>query len=306
MRTSIGTRGDHRVRRLVEGMRREAPGLAVAVLAAGVVLALSGPVAWPWPTGRDALAYWLPPLAHPYAASAFTAPSAYLYSPAFLQVLGPLRALPWQAFLAAWTVLLVLAVRFLCGARLVALGVALAAVEIAGGNIHLLLAVAVVAGFRWPAAWAFVLLTKVTPGVGLLWFAIRGEWRSLAIASGATAAIAAVSYLVAPAAWIDWIDLLLASTGRTSGTWSAVAIPLVVRLPLAVAVVAWGARTDRPWTVPVAAMLALPALWYGGLSMLLAVVALRAGGGWTPSRQGPSAGTPRDVARRAPAALGAG
>jgi hypothetical protein len=41
-----------------------------------------------------------------------------------------------------------------------------------------------------------------------------------------------------------------------------------------VAVVVWGARTDRRWTVPVAAMLALPALWYGGISMLLAVIPL--------------------------------
>jgi hypothetical protein len=42
-----------------------------------------------------------------------------------------------------------------------------------------------------------------------------------------------------------------------------------------VAVVVWGARTDRRWTVPVAGMIALPALWYGSLTMLLAVVALR-------------------------------
>jgi hypothetical protein len=39
--------------------------------------------------------------------------------------------------------------------------------------------------------------------------------------------------------------------------------------------VVWGAWTGRRWTVPVASMLALPALWYGGLSMLLAVIALR-------------------------------
>ncbi len=39
--------------------------------------------------------------------------------------------------------------------------------------------------------------------------------------------------------------------------------------------VVWGARTDRYWAVPVAAMLALPALWYGGLAMLLAVIPLR-------------------------------
>ena len=54
-------------------------------------------------------------------------------------------------------------------------------------------------------------------------------------------------------------------------------IPLLVRLPIAVALVVWGARTDRRWTVPVASMLALPALWYGGISMLLAVIPLIGG-----------------------------
>jgi hypothetical protein len=54
-----------------------------------------------------------------------------------------------------------------------------------------------------------------------------------------------------------------------------VPIPFLVRLPFAVALVVWGARTDRRWTVPVAGMLALPALWYGGLTMLLAVIALK-------------------------------
>ncbi len=48
-------------------------------------------------------------------------------------------------------------------------------------------------GFRYPAAWSLILLTKITPGIGLLWFAVRREWRALAIALGATAAIASVS-----------------------------------------------------------------------------------------------------------------
>ena len=144
----------------------------------------------------------------------------------------------------------------------------------------------------------------MTPGIGLLWFAARGEWRSLAIALGATAAIAAVSLVIAPAAWADWIGLVLASTGKTSGTWSAVGLPLFVRLPIAVAVVTWGARTDRRWTVPVAAMLALPALWFGGLSMLLAVVPLlgseTAGG---PARAGSPDGhrVPALARKRVPA-----
>ena len=99
-----------------------------------------------------------------------------------------------------------LAVRFLTGPRLFAVGVLLAAAELAGGNISLLLAVAIVVGFRWPAAWALILLTKVSPGIGLLWFAVRREWRNLAIALGATAAVVAVSAVIMPGAWLEWLE----------------------------------------------------------------------------------------------------
>jgi hypothetical protein len=49
-------------------------------------------------------------------------------------------------------------------------------IELAVGNIHFLLGPAVVLGFRWPVAWAILLLAKVRPGIGLLWFAVRTEW----------------------------------------------------------------------------------------------------------------------------------
>ena len=75
-------------------------------------------------------------------------------------------------------------------------------------------------------------------------------------------------------AWRTWLDVIIANAGK-GGTWASVPVPLLIRLPIAVAVVVWGARTDRRWTVPIASMLALPALWYGGLSMLLAVIPLR-------------------------------
>ena len=204
----------------------------------------------------------------------WTTTGAYVYSPAFLQLIAPLKALPWVAFLGVWTAILLVAVRYLTGPRLFAIGVLLAAAELAGGNISLLLAVAIVVGFRWPAVWALILLTKVSPGIGLLWFAVRREWRNLGIALGATAAVIAVSAVIMPGAWLEWLNVLTSIAGRDP-TWAAVPIPLIVRLPFAVAVVVWGALTDRRWTVPVACMLALPALWYGGLTMLLAVIILR-------------------------------
>ena len=180
----------------------------------------------------------------------------------------PLNLLPWTWFVAAWTAILIGAVWVLTGRDLFLLGMAVGAMEIAGGNISLLLTVAIVWGFRWPWTWAFVLLTKITPGVGLLWFAVRREWRSLGIALGATAAIVAVSFVLMPHNWFAWFDLLAANTGK-GGTWASIPIPLLIRGPIGVALIVWGALRNQRWTVPVGAMLALPALWYGSLSMLL-------------------------------------
>jgi Glycosyltransferase family 87 len=258
-------------------------GLAVAGFAWLLIVMLASPYGRAWGTGQDARCYWLPSLLSPYAFANWTQPIAYVYSPAFLQLISPLTSLPWQTFMAAWMAILIATLGWLTGPRLLAWGVAFAAMELAGGNISLLLAAAIVLGFRWPAAWAFLLLTKVTPGIGLLWFAVRGEWRSLGIALGATLAVVTASALVMPAAWAEWFSVLTSVAGR-DGTWAAVPIPLWLRLPVAVAVVVWGARTNRRWTVPVASMLALPALWYGGFSMLLAMIPLIPG--WrTPWRQ---------------------
>ena len=251
----------------------------VGIIAAVAIWLVVSAFGEPWSrfliTGQDARCYWVPGFDAPYALSEWTAPIAYVYSPAFLQLLAPLKLLDWEPFLGLWTILLLLAVRFLSGPRLFALAIAVAVPELIGGNIHLLVAVAIVVGFRYPAAWSLILLTKVTPGVGLLWFAVRREWHALAIALGATAAIVAVSLAVDPRAWLEWIGVIGGSVGKTNGTWAAIPIPLWFRLPIAAAVVVWGARTNRRWAVPVAAMLALPALWYGGLAMLLAVIPLR-------------------------------
>jgi hypothetical protein len=126
------------------------------------------------------------------------------------------------------------------------------------------------------------LLTKPTLGVGLLWFVVRGEWRRLAIALGVTAALAAAAYVLVPNLWRQWIDYVLATgVSPNLGNAYALAIPLLVRLPAAAILVIWGARTNRPWTLPTAAMLGLPVLWLVGLAMLTGAFALSA---WGPLR----------------------
>jgi hypothetical protein len=178
-------------------------------------------------------------------------------------------------FIAAWTVLLTVGLVWQAGlwTALVLLLVPVF-VDLTVANIHLLLGAAIVLGFRWPWTWSLLLLTKVTPGVGVLWFAFRREWRNLAIALGATAAIAVASFVYRPDLWRVWLDLLVAATGAPDWNGLVIPIPIWLRLPVALAVLYWGARTDRRWTVPLASCIALPVLWLNGFAMLVALIPL--------------------------------
>jgi hypothetical protein len=150
--------------------------------------------------------------------------------------------------------------------------------ELYHGNIHFLIASACVLGFEYPAAWSFLLISKVTPGVALLWFAVRREWRSLAIAIGAAAAICAVSFLIAPGAWWDWANYLRDSQSNGAANnylFEPLLPPLWIRIGLAALVVVWGARTDRRWAVPVALVIAMPVIWTTTPAVLVAIPRLR-------------------------------
>ena len=222
--------------------------------------------------GQDAHAYWSAVRVQPYNSNAGDF-GAYLYSPAFLQVLDPVLSLRWDMFLSLWAGLLLATLLVLTGPVLFVFALPVAFFEIWGGNIHLLLALAIVLGFRWPGTWSFALLTKVTPGIGLLWFAARREWRKLAIALGTTAAIVGVSLAIDPNLWRSWIDMLIREASGTASE-GHIPIPLLWRLPVAAALAIYAGRTSRKWLLPVVAFLAMPVLWWGSLSVLIGCVAL--------------------------------
>jgi hypothetical protein len=225
----------------------------------------------PWEfLGVDARAYWRIDLNDPYAHSGVGDISTYLYSPAFAQVMAPFGNLPFEVFFALWTALSVVILAWLVrpwpwAVPILALPIIY---ELCVGNVHFLIAAAIVLGFRWPFTWAFPILTKITPGVGLGWFLVRREWRAFAIAAGATGAIALGSFLLSPQAWNDWISFLLASPGRSE--------LLVPRLVLAAVLVGFGGLTDRRWLVPVAVWISLPVVWVNSWVILLAMVRLTA------------------------------
>ncbi len=236
--------------------------------------------------GFDAFAYWSVDGSNPYGTGVGGL-GAFNYSPPMARLFDPLGAIPWAAFLWVWTALLLGNLVFLGGrgVRTVwLLAFPPVALELYHGNVHLWIAAAIVLGFRYPWTWAFVVLTKVTPGIGLIWFAVRREWRALATATGVTAAIVVVSFAVDGRLWADWIHFLSTTPEGGSVTQFQIGLPLVLRLPLAVVVVVWGALTDRRWTVPLAATLALPVLWVSGFAICAACLLLS-----RPSSSGSSA-----------------
>jgi len=215
--------------------------------------------------------------------------SRYIYPPPLAQVLHPLHALGWPAFAALWAVGMFIAlwgstrwwslpVLAISGAAALGYGFghALANPLILAfvGNIQSVVAVAILLGFRWPATWAFVLLTKIGPGIGILWFAVRGEWRQFAIAVGATVVIGAVSFGVDPGSWFEFVRFALANL-TTPAPLAVVPVPLILRLAMSVALIVWGARSNHRWTVPIAAGWASLALYeWSAITIWLAALPL--------------------------------
>ena len=194
-------------------------------------------------------------------------------------IAGPLKLLPFEIAYWAWFGVLFAALVYLTGRWALAWLLFLPVTsELFHGNVHLLLAAALVAGFRIPALWAFLPLAKVTTGLVLLWPLVRRQWRRLTIAAVTLALLSVGSAIVTPAAWPDWIARLLEpNDGRLdAGGAAAIAVPLVPRLLAAGAITIWAARSGRRWPLAIALVLSLPQLWFHGLSILAAIPRLRA------------------------------
>ena len=265
------------------------PGIAVASAVFVVAMILFATRGDPL-IGYDAHAYYhAATLDDPYRSTingGFDATGGlyeYKYPPPLAQVLAPLRVIgvPWPLFLGAWTALLLASLAWM-GRRWTLLILLFPPVlgELWLGNLNILLGLAVVLGMRWPAVWAFILLTKITPGVGLLWFLVRREWREMALALGATALIAGISFALAPSLWQQFLEATQTQLGATVDVpRQAAPIPLPLRLAVAAVLVVWGARTDRAWVLPIVVALSVPFLWWNVLAVLVASIPLA---GWRP------------------------
>jgi hypothetical protein len=223
------------------------------------------------PLGVDAHAYWVAGhSSHPYdQAPGFE--DAFLYSPLFAQVMRPLALLPFGAFLGVWMVVEAALFAWLVAPlpKKWAIPLFLLCVpELLTGNVVALIAIAAVLGVTGhPETWSFPLLTKITPGLlGLAWFFVRGEWRNLARALGATFVMVTVSYILSPGLWHDWLAFLARENGGGGGA-SAMA-----RAGLALLLVVAGARNGRAWVLGPALLVCSPVLLgINPIAMLAAV-----------------------------------
>ena len=249
----------------------------VAWIAAGVFCSLGLEYAWQVGLGYDSHAYWA---AVQHMDDLYSAPAlardAYLYSPAFAQVIWPLGRLPWPVFGMVWSgvaltafvwLLRPLPRRWFVPALLAVLP------EVVTGNVYALMAVAIVFGVGkgWP--WVFLGLTKILPAtVGALWLLLRRDWRALTEGIATTALVVGLSWLLSPELWSDWLTFLRGPAAPGSGPGYISSPPLtLVLLTTGIALVVWGAVRKRAWPLAVSAILLSPTIGVNTVTLLAAV-----------------------------------
>lgn len=249
-----------------------------------------------FPVPQDAWSYWTANLASLYPAN-WGPDGTYIYPPVLAQITTLLHPIGWQVFIVVWTTLLWAALAYMLGRwtwLFVALGIVALifrlpyeAGDVLGhalnGNVQLFIAAGLVVALRGDAGgnaagialgWLPGLLTKVVSGIGLVWYAIRLEWRPLVISLAAAAAVAAVSFVLVPSQWFQWVDWMI-KNANVPPPVLVEPVPFIVRLPMSLALLVWGARTNRTWVVPIAVGWGTPALYLGTYpSMWIAAIPL--------------------------------
>jgi hypothetical protein len=248
---------------------------AVGVAMLVLVYSVPGP-------GFDFYAYWAVDPRDPYRIA--DGLGAFHYAPPVIWLAEPFKLLPFEAGYAVWTALMAALLVWMTRSWALAwCAFPPVASELYHGNIDLLLAAALVTGFRAPAAWVLLPITKVTTGINLLWPILRRDIRAIA-----TVAVVGLAVVVASLAlqgvdlWRAWIEHLLIRMGRPEAGGALIDISLWLRLPFAIAVMVWAAVSERRWLVPVAVALAMPLLWFHSFAALVAAQPLW--GRHTPAR----------------------
>lgn len=257
----------------------------VAVLAAVGASLLAVIVTTFWSSPGDNLAYWIAGQrlgdGQPIYATGDVAfePYAYHYPPPVAQVLAPFTlAVPAVVYLIIYRSLMLLALWDLAGRRMLQMLALLAFVPMAVAlrieNVDIFMAMAIVLGLRrWPWLFAVGTLIKVSPGLGIVYLAIRRRWRDVMVSVVSGAVITGVSLAIAPDLWQAWLDAIAGHADIVGN--SLLPVPYSVRaiagLALAVAGGFLGRR--RGELLLVAGMtIANPGLALNGFAVLAAAI----------------------------------
>jgi hypothetical protein len=259
-----------------------------------------------WRQPNDNLAYWIAAerlmAGLPIYATGDAAfqPYAYHYPPPLAQVLAPFTLfIPALVYVIVYRGLLLLTTWDLAGRRMLWMLALIAfipvAIELRFENVDLFMALAVVLGLgRWPWAFAVMAVIKVSPGLGVVYLALRRRWRDAAIAAAVGGAIVVVSFLLDPSLWRAFFDAVGGQAGASGN--SLIPLPYLVRAVIGLGLVVAGGlmgRRNGELLLVAGVTAANPNLALAGFAVLAAVVPIwRAGPGGIAER-----------ARREPARL---
>jgi hypothetical protein len=186
------------------------------------------------------------------------------YSPPFVVIFAAVSWLPIEVLWLAIVGLEVAALRYLAGSW-IGFGLAclfpLTAVELVSGNFNMLVAAAIVAAIQRQAAPATIMsFAKISPILAVH----PRDWRVVAV----TAAVLFAISIPWIGLWPVWVAHLAAAYGQPLGP--QIPIPFALRAVVAVGLLI----LFRPWSRAAAAFVAIPAMYWASLVILLAPIAV--------------------------------
>jgi alpha-1,2-mannosyltransferase len=208
-----------------------------------------------WRQPNDNLAYWIAAerlmAGQPIytTGSAAFEPYAYHYPPPLAQALAPFTLfVPALVYVIVYRALLLVATWDLAGRRLLWMLALIAflpvAIQLRFENVELFMAIAIVLGLgRWPWAFSVMAIIKVSPGLGVVYLALRRRWLDAAIAATVGFAIVVVSYALDPSLWTSFFQSIQGRGGMAGN--SLVPVPYVVRAVTGLALTVAGGLVGR-------------------------------------------------------------
>jgi len=186
------------------------------------------------------------------------------YAPTWAVIAAVASFVPGALLQGALMLLDIAAIRYVCGSWRAAGYVfawPLTAYVMTAGNVDLLIAAAIVmAWHRHAGPLTLMALTKVAPALALP----PRRWRQILV-SGVICVAITLPWLYL---WPDWIAYLLRQPALIS---ISIPIPWYVRLPFALALIAW---LRRPWAAALAVAIAMPSLYLSTSVILIAPIRL--------------------------------